>query len=127
MELWLMVTQMSMPGDITFDSGTSYWGANLTAFVQNGSIPESRLDNMAMCIVSAWYFLHQDDLLYLTINFSMFNPVDLATNEHINIQANHNEIVWQISAASAVLLKNVDGVLPLNQPCSIVLIGQWKL
>ena len=122
-----MMTQMSMPGDITFDSGTSYWGANLTAFVQNGSILESCLDDVAMCIVSVWYFLHQDDPLYLTVNFSMFNPVDLATNEHIDVQANHNEIVWQISAASAVLLKNIDGVLPLNQPRSIVLIGQRRL
>ncbi|CAA7264064.1 unnamed protein product [Cyclocybe aegerita] len=32
---------MTMPGDITFGSGTSYWGANLTAFVSNGTISES--------------------------------------------------------------------------------------
>jgi len=37
---------MSMPGDITFNSGDSYWGANLTTFVRNGTIPESRVDDM---------------------------------------------------------------------------------
>jgi hypothetical protein len=37
---------MTMPGDITFDSGTSYFGKNLTAYIQNGTIPESRLDDM---------------------------------------------------------------------------------
>lgn len=37
---------MSMPGDITFNSGTSYWGANLTLFVNEGIIPEARVDDM---------------------------------------------------------------------------------
>ena len=39
---------MTMPGDIFFDSGTSYFGANLTAFVTNGTIPEARVDDMGM-------------------------------------------------------------------------------
>lgn len=37
---------MSMPGDITFNSGTSYWGANLTLFVNEGIIAEARVDDM---------------------------------------------------------------------------------
>ena len=32
---------MSMPGDITSGSGSNWYGANLTAFVQNGTIAES--------------------------------------------------------------------------------------
>jgi len=48
---------MSMPGDITAASGTSYWGSNLTAYVQNGSIPEARLDDMATRILASWYFV----------------------------------------------------------------------
>ena len=51
---------MSMPGDIDLGSGNSYWGANLTAFVENGTIAEARLDDMAERIVSAC-FLGQDD------------------------------------------------------------------
>ena len=43
---------MTMPGDITFDSGNSYFGGNLTAFVNNGSIAEARLDDMATRIVA---------------------------------------------------------------------------
>ena len=35
-----------MPGDVTFKSGTSYWGANLTSAVRNNVIPESRVDDM---------------------------------------------------------------------------------
>ena len=52
---------MSMPGDITIGSGTSWWGPNLTAYVENGTIPESRVDDMAERILAAWYFLGQDD------------------------------------------------------------------
>jgi len=37
---------MTMPGDITFQSGDSYFGGNLTAFVNNGTIPEARVDDM---------------------------------------------------------------------------------
>lgn len=50
-----------MPGDITFNSGTSWWGANLTAFVQNGTIDEHRVDDMAERILASWYLLGQDD------------------------------------------------------------------
>jgi hypothetical protein len=39
---------MTMPGDITFDSGDSYFGGNLTAYVNNGTIPEARVDDMAV-------------------------------------------------------------------------------
>jgi hypothetical protein len=39
---------MTMPSDITFDSNTSYYGANLTAYyVENGTIPDARVDDMA--------------------------------------------------------------------------------
>jgi beta-glucosidase len=37
---------MSMPGDVTFSSGTSWWGKTLVDFVQNGTIPEARVDDM---------------------------------------------------------------------------------
>lgn len=42
---------MTMPGDITFDSGTSYFGANLTAWVKNGTIPEARVDDMGRLLM----------------------------------------------------------------------------
>ena len=39
---------MTMPGDVTFSSGDSYFGGNLTAYVNNGTIPEARVDDMAV-------------------------------------------------------------------------------
>ena len=39
---------MTMPGDVTFSSGDSYFGGNLTTYVNNGTIPEARVDDMAV-------------------------------------------------------------------------------
>ena len=86
---------MTMPGDITFNSGNAYFGGDLTAFAINGSIAEARLDDMATRIAAAWYFLHQDEG-YPTPNFSAFNPVDPATNEHVDVQDDHDKCVERI-------------------------------
>ena len=114
---------MTMPGDVVFDSGTSYFGANLTAYVENGTIPESRLDDMATRILASWYLLGQDSPDYPTTNFNAFVPLDEATNEHVDVQGDHGELVREIDRSSIVLLKNVNGALPLKKPRKLVLIG----
>ncbi|KAI0319664.1 beta-glucosidase [Amylostereum chailletii] len=113
---------MTMPGDIAFGSNTSWFGANLTAAVRDGTIPEARVDDMATRILASWYLLGQDQG-YPDVNFNAFFPLDEATNEHIDVQDDHDKVVREIGAASTVLLKNVDGALPLNKPRKIVLIG----
>ena len=114
---------MTMPGDITFDSNTSYYGANLTAYVENGTIPEVRVDDMATRILASWYLLGQDSPSYPKTNFNAFLPLDEVTNEHINVQDDHGKLVREIDTSSIVLLKNVNGALPLKKPRKIVLIG----
>ncbi|KAF8958580.1 glycoside hydrolase family 3 protein [Flammula alnicola] len=114
---------MSMPGDITFNSGTSYFGANLTAFVENGTIPEGRVDDMATRVLASWYLMRQDSPSFPSVNFDAFNPDSDQTNMHIDVQDNHYQLVRTLGAASAVLLKN-EGALPLGKKDrSIVLIG----
>jgi beta-glucosidase len=107
---------MTMPG-------TSYFGANLTAYVRNGTIPESRVDDMATRILASWYLLGQDSLDYPVTNFNAFFPHDEATNDHIDVQGNHGKLVREIGTASIVLLKNVNNTLPLWKPRKLVLIG----
>ncbi|THU89142.1 hypothetical protein K435DRAFT_678537 [Dendrothele bispora CBS 962.96] len=51
---------MTIPGDITFKSDDSYFGGNLTTYVRNSTIPESRVDDMAERIIASWFLLHQD-------------------------------------------------------------------
>ncbi|PSR70416.1 hypothetical protein PHLCEN_2v13667 [Hermanssonia centrifuga] len=114
---------MTMPGDITFSSGTSWWGQNLTDFVNNGTIAASRVEDMAERILSSWFLLGQDSSQYPAVNFNAFFPMDEATNEHVDVQEDHFEVVRQIGSAGAVLLKNVGNALPLNKPRSVVLVG----
>ncbi|KAF9553682.1 glycoside hydrolase family 3 protein [Agrocybe pediades] len=115
---------MSMPGDITFNSGTSYWGPTLVEYVNNGTIPLSRVDDMATRILASYYLLHQDSASYPPVSFDAFQPDNDDTNEHVDVQENHWELVRKLGAVSMVLLKNVGQALPLGKKGrSLVLIG----
>jgi hypothetical protein len=46
---------MTMAGDQNLNSGDTWWGSNLTAAVLNGTIPQWRLDDMVVRIMSAYY------------------------------------------------------------------------
>ncbi|KAH9055804.1 beta-glucosidase [Lactarius deliciosus] len=112
---------MTMPGDITQASGTTYFGANLVAAVKNGTIPEARVDDMATRILASWFFVGQTN--FTQPNFNANEPLDGATNQHVNVQADHGTLVRKIDAASMILLRNIDNTLPLKKPRRIVLIG----
>ena len=134
---------MSMPGDISFGSGTSWFGGNLTAFVENGTISEARVNDMAERVIAGWYLLGQDKnypdgaspspslgvtillLIRCAVSFNAFFPNDPATNAHVDVQDDHFQVVREIGAASTVLLKNVAGALPLRKPRSIAIIGAY--
>lgn len=109
-----------MPGDITFDSGTSYFGGNLTAYVKNNTISLSRLDDMATRIVAAWYYTHQDQGYPQTTidSWNIHDPI----NQQVNAQSDHVQVVKEVATGGIVLLKN-EGALPLQKPKSIVLVG----
>lgn len=38
----------------------------------------------------------------------------MLTNEHVDVQGNHGKLIREIGGASTVLLKNTNGVLPLD-------------
>ncbi|KAI9780207.1 MAG: hypothetical protein M1816_003155 [Peltula sp. TS41687] len=126
---------MSMPGDVTFGTGTSFWGGNLTIAVINGSVPEWRIDDMATRIVAAWYKVGRDRTTR-PINFSSWT---LATfgyehwlvsegygllNEHVDVRDEHNLLIRNIAARGTVLLKNNNNTLPLKKPRFIGVFGQ---
>ncbi|TFL01077.1 beta-glucosidase [Pterulicium gracile] len=105
---------MTMPGDIRFNSGTTYFGKNLTDAVERGEISEERVDDMATRILAGFYFSHQNDDFPAT-NFDAFKRDNESLNAHIDVQGLsdtrseknvHARIVRDVGAASAVLLKN---------------------
>lgn len=61
---------MTMAGDEGLASGDTYWGSNLTAAVLNGTIPQWRLDDMVVRIMSVSQDVANDFLpVWITVSF----------------------------------------------------------
>ncbi|GAM84813.1 hypothetical protein ANO11243_028140 [Dothideomycetidae sp. 11243] len=115
---------LTMPGDEGFNSGNSFFGANLTIAVLNGTVPQWRLDDMAVRVMAAYYYVGRDTV-DVAPNFSSwftstngdrfffsqtgYGPI----NQHVNVQGNHKDNIRQVAAKGTVLLKNT-GSLPLT-------------
>jgi beta-glucosidase len=129
---WIDIT---MAGDQGLASGNTWWGSNLTAAVLNGTIPQWRLDDMVVRIMSA-YFKVGRDTHRVPVNFNSWNlstygyahpqgPEDYTQiNFHTNVQDDHAALIREIGGASTVLLKNTNNALPLNKPKSLAVIGE---
>jgi beta-glucosidase-like glycosyl hydrolase len=138
---------MTMPGNIGFESHASYFGANLTAYVRNGTFRKAgsmiwvchlhfpELNHftdgypIATRILASWYLLHQDSPSYPQVSFDSFQTDSDQYNAHIDVQDSHYKLVRELGAASIVLLKNKNSALPLGKhegkaaERSLVLIG----
>ncbi|SJL05953.1 related to Probable beta-glucosidase L [Armillaria ostoyae] len=112
---------MTMPGDTFFGSGVSYFGPALISAVNQGTVPEARIDDMATRILAAWYLLGQDSG-YPNVNFNAWNN-NAAGNSHVDVQSDHKNVIRAIGQASTVLLKNSQGALPLSTPRTLAVIG----
>lgn len=56
---------MNMPGGIAFtETEHSYFGANLTAAVSNGSVPVGRVDDMVRRVMTPYFRLQQNAASY---------------------------------------------------------------
>ena len=111
---------MMMPGDQTFSDGLSYFGGNLTAAVLNGTIPESRLDDMAIRIVAPFLRLKQDkDFPKIAVH-----PLLAASRSGVDVRGNHSDVAFEVARDSIVLLKNVKNALPLGLTPSLNLFGE---
>ena len=99
--------------DIDMPGTDKYMGDTLVAFVQNGSIPQSRIDDMAVRIIAPYYLVGQDQ---------NYPSIDLDRN----VVENHYVINREASRAGMILLKNVNHILPLNSSIdtNIYIYGQ---
>lgn len=79
---------MTMPGDITFGTLTSYFGHNLTVAVYNGSVSEERLDDMAERIMAGWFLVGQDEG-FPEVNIDSFRRLG-SNNSHVDVRGDHD-------------------------------------
>ncbi|WYZ41029.1 hypothetical protein EsH8_IV_001370 [Colletotrichum jinshuiense] len=128
---------MAMPGDVLFNSGTTFWGTNLTVAVLNGTVPEYRLDDMALRIMAAFFKVGMEVDDVPDINFSSWTKDTIGPlqyyakenveviNQHVDVRKgrDHAKLIREIAAKATVLLKN-EGALPLEKPKFLAVIGE---
>ncbi|KAF7364847.1 Glycoside hydrolase family 3 protein [Mycena venus] len=112
---------VTMPGDLVSGTNSSFFGTTLLASVQNGTVPESRVDDMALRTLAAWFKLGQDSG-YPPVNFDSHNN-SAPDDQRINVQDDHKVLIREIGKASTVLLKNIAGTLPFANLKTIGIIG----
>ncbi|OAA59049.1 beta-glucosidase [Niveomyces insectorum RCEF 264] len=98
------------------------WGNNLVEAVKNGSIPESRIVDMATRIVAAWYQMGQDSD-FPTPGIGM--AADL-TQPHPIVDgrdASAKQTLLDGAIEGHVLLKNANNSLPLKAPKFLSIFG----
>ncbi|PQE12947.1 beta-glucosidase 1 precursor protein [Rutstroemia sp. NJR-2017a BBW] len=126
---------MTMPGDTVFNSGESFWGTNLTLAVINGTVPEWRIDDMAMRIMAAYFkvglTLDEPEINFSSWTLDTYGPVHYAAqkdvqqiNFHVDVRGDHGALIRNIAARSTVLLKNTNNALPLSKPKFVAVIGE---
>lgn len=115
-----------MPGDIENDSGTSFFAANLTIAVLNGTVPQWRIDDMAVRIMAGFFYvdlpIERDPITFSSWTAETYDHANwyvgegpiVQVNQHVDVTGNHSEIIREVAAASTVLLKNTNGALPLK-------------
>ncbi|CAG8094132.1 unnamed protein product [Penicillium olsonii] len=110
---------MTMPGsDFNTPRGNIFWDSNLVQAVSNGSVPQSRLDDMVTRILASWYLLGQDQG-YPEVTFSSWD----GGKATVDVTADHGSLVRTVARDSIVLLKNEDDILPLQEPQILAIIG----
>ncbi|KAI7542965.1 glycoside hydrolase family 3 protein [Hortaea werneckii] len=95
-----------------------YWGGNLTQAVNNGSVSDTRLDDMVARILAAYYYLNQDQ----GYPEPGVYPYDVK-HEIIDVRGDHASLIREIGAAGTVLVKNVNNTLPLKNPRYLDIFG----
>lgn len=126
---------MTMPGgvDTSDNHNTSFFGFNLTIAVNNGSLPIARLDDMILRTMTPYFQLDQDnfpsidpssaDLFAYDPSLSAFEW-NLTGAAHRDAREDHGSFIRELAASSTVLLKNINGALPLkNAPAVIGVYG----
>ncbi|KXJ88168.1 Cel3e putative secreted beta-glucosidase [Microdochium bolleyi] len=98
--------------DMTMPYG-GYWGDNLTEAVHNGSVPMSRVEDMAVRILAAWYKAGQNGTDFPEPGIGMKN----LSLPHDKVDARNpqsNPVNFAGAVAGHVLVKNTNNTIPFK-------------
>jgi beta-glucosidase len=103
--------------DLVMPDG-AFWGYNLTDAVNNGSVAETRLNDMVTRILAAWYFVGQDEGYpeVAVAPYTQQRPI-------VEARGNNAALIREIGAAGSVLVKNINNALPLKNPKYLSVYG----
>lgn len=129
---------MNMPGGIgaygMHPEAGSFYGKNVTYAVNNGTVDESRVDDMIVRIMTPYYWLGQDedypsvdpssaDLNTFSPRSTWLRKFNLTGERSRDVRGNHGELIRNLAAEATILLKNKNSALPLKAPKSIAVFG----
>lgn len=103
--------------DLVMPDG-AFWGDNLTEAVNNGSVAETRLNDMVTRILAAWYYVGQDE------GYPEVSVAPYTEQQPINdARGDSAALIREIGAAGNILVKNVNNALPLKKPRYLSVYG----
>nr|P22506.1 RecName: Full=Beta-glucosidase 1; AltName: Full=Beta-D-glucoside glucohydrolase; AltName: Full=Cellobiase; AltName: Full=Gentiobiase; Flags: Precursor [Saccharomycopsis fibuligera]AAA34314.1 beta-glucosidase 1 precursor [Saccharomycopsis fibuligera] len=121
---------MSMPGEVYggWNTGTSFWGQNLTKAIYNETVPIERLDDMATRILAALYATNSFPTEDHLPNFSSWTTKEYGNKYYADntteiVKVNYNvdpsndfteDTALKVAEESIVLLKNENNTLPIS-------------
>ncbi|RSL40366.1 hypothetical protein CEP54_016139 [Fusarium duplospermum] len=101
---------------------TSLWGKNLTLAVQNGTLPEHRLDDMVTRVLAPYYKLGQDQRIKQPgLGFPADHTLPHAAVDAVDPAMDSVRLQGAIEAH--VLVKNSNQSLPLKKPQMLSIYG----
>ncbi|KAJ5813521.1 uncharacterized protein N7503_000271 [Penicillium pulvis] len=105
--------------DMVMPSSTYWENGTLALAVSNGSLPQSRLDDMATRIVASWYKYAELEDPGHGMPLSLLEPHTLVDAR----DPKSKKTIFQGAVEGHVLVKNIDNTLPLNKPKLLSLFG----
>jgi len=117
---------LEMPG-LNFGGALgTFFDTSLVALVNNGTITQERLEDMAVRVLTPYFALGQADTVLPSTNVIAWNQpavnLTVASPYRLVQKPATRELIKQIAEDGTVLLKN-DGALPLQAPPRISIIG----
>jgi beta-glucosidase len=105
--------------DMVMPSSAYWMDGNLTLMVTNGSLPQTRLDDMLTRILASWHRYAQIEDPGFGMPISLLAPHELVDVRDVSA----NDMLLQAAIEGHVLVKNVNGALPLQKPKLLSLFG----